>query len=125
MLTFYKIFFNSLLRKIRYKQIGRSYFNPAQSKILRQYNLEVWPGFSSSLQMLEKGILLNMDICHKVIRTDTCLDYINDLKNRCRGDFAEEIKKALQGQTIMTSYNKRTYKVDEVSFDIALTDTFP
>ena len=94
-LIFYKIFFNSLLKKIRYKQIGRNFFNPNQSKTLSQYNIEVWPGFSSSLQMLEKGVLLNVDICHKVIRTDTVLDLINDIKNRSRNDPREDIKKAL------------------------------
>ena len=32
MLQFYKIFFNSLLKKIKFKQIGRNFFNPSQSK---------------------------------------------------------------------------------------------
>eukprot|EP00347_Sterkiella_histriomuscorum_P022394 403330644 len=124
-LIFYKIFFNSLLKKIRYKQIGRNFFNPNQSKVLAQYNLEIWPGFASSLQMLQNGILLNMDICHKVIRTDTVLDFINDIKNKARGDPREEIKKALQGTTVMTTYNKRTYRVEDINFEISMKDTFP
>ena len=31
MLVFLKIFFNSLLKKIRFKQIGRNFFNPSQA----------------------------------------------------------------------------------------------
>ena len=74
--------------------------------------------------MLEKGVLLNVDIIHKVLRTDTVLDFISDIKNRCRGDVCAEIKKALIGVTILTSYNKRTYKVDDVDFDKSPKDSF-
>ena len=89
-----------------------------------QYNIEVWPGFSSSLQILENGVLLNVDICHKVIRTDTVLDLINEIKSKARGDPREEIKKTLLNTTVMTTYNKRTYKVDDIDFDVSLKDTF-
>ena len=74
--------------------------------------------------MLEQGVLLNVDICHKVIRTDTVLDLINEIKNRARGDPREEIKKTLLGTTVMTVYNKRTYKVDDIDFEKSLRDTF-
>jgi aubergine-like protein len=124
MLVFLKVFFNSLLKKIRFKQIGRNFFNPSQSTAIPAHNIEIWPGFSSSLQMLEKGVLLNVDIVHKVLRTDNVLDFIYDLKNRCRGDIASEIKKALIGVTILTSYNKRTYKVDDIDFDKSPKDSF-
>ncbi|CDW80416.1 macronuclear development protein 1 [Stylonychia lemnae] len=123
-LIFYKIFFNSLLKKIKYKQIGRNFFNPNQSVSLNQYNLEVWPGFASSLHMLQNGVMLNVDICHKVIRTETVLKLIEDIKKNCRGDLREEIKKTLIGTTVMTIYNKRTYKVDDIEFNKSLYDTF-
>jgi aubergine-like protein len=35
-----------------------------------------------------------------------------------------EIKKSLIGVTILTSYNKRTYKVDDVDFDKSPRDSF-
>ena len=31
MLVFLKVFFNSMLKKIRFKQIGRNHFNPSQA----------------------------------------------------------------------------------------------
>jgi aubergine-like protein len=77
------------------------------------------------LQVLERGILLNVDICHKVLRTDTVLDLINDLKYKNnRSDPRDEIKKALIGTTILTTYNKRTYKVDGIDFDRCPSDKF-
>ena len=74
--------------------------------------------------MLEKGVLLNVDIVHKVLRTDTVLDFIEDIKNRSRNDPQGEIRKALIGATILTSYNKKTYKVDDVDFDHSPKDRF-
>ena len=124
MLVFLKVFFNSMLKRIKFKQIGRNFFNPAQATNITHHQIEIWPGFSSSLQMLEKGVLLNVDIIHKVLRTDTVLDFISDIKNRCRGDVCAEIKKSLIGVTILTSYNKRTYRVDDVDFDKSPRDSF-
>jgi aubergine-like protein len=84
----------------------------------------VWPGFSSSINIVEKGVLLNMDICHKVLRTDSVLEIIGEIKQRSRNDPREDIKKALIGTTILTKYNKRTYKVDDVDFNRSPKDTF-
>lgn len=124
MLTFLKVFFNSLLKKIKFKQIGRNFFNPGQATKIGHHNIEVWPGFSSSLQLLEQGVMLNVDIVHKVLRLDTVLDVMGELKSRCRGDLVADIKKAMLGSTVMTSYNKRTYKIDDIDFTITPKDTF-
>ena len=74
--------------------------------------------------MLENGVLLNVDICHKIIRLDTVLELINEVKQKSRGDPREDIKRTLLGTTVMTIYNKRTYKVDDIDFDMSLKDTF-
>ena len=83
---FLKIFFNSLQKKIKFKQIGRNFFNPNKAHSLTMHQIEIWPGFSSSLNVCESGILLNMDIAHKVLRTTTVLESFKDISSRCRGD---------------------------------------
>lgn len=124
MVGFFKQFFNALLRRTRFKQIGRSHYNPQQEKLIPQHGIAIWPGFQSALQKVERGVLLNIDISHKVLRTATVLSQIEEVRNRARGDPTEAIKKMLVGQTIMTSYNKRTYKVDDIDFTISPMDTF-
>jgi len=52
MMVFFKIFFNSLLKKIKFKQIGRNHFNPAASHMINEHNIEVWPGFAAALGQL-------------------------------------------------------------------------
>jgi aubergine len=61
---------------------------------------------------------------HKVLRTQTVLSVIQELKERARGDITDAISKHLVGSTIMTTYNKRTYRIDEVDFSMSPKDTF-
>jgi len=57
--------------------------------------------------MKEQGVLLNIDVCHKVIRSDTVLDLLTQLKSTCEKkgqDWKEEIKTSLVGTTVVTRY---------------------
>ena len=57
---------------------------------------------------------------HEVIRTEkTILEELNQIKtvNESRGiDYQSEIVEYMTGQTIVTKYNNRTYKIDDVEF---------
>jgi hypothetical protein len=35
--------------------------------------------------MKESGVLLNIDVCFKVVRTDTCLALLKDLTDKAAG----------------------------------------
>lgn len=83
------------------------------------HNIKVWPGFDSRLTMKESGVLLNIDVCFKVVRTDNCLNYINDVRDKAeqRGqDGQSAVQEALTGTTVVTRYNQKTYKIDRVDF---------
>jgi len=69
--------------------------------------------------MKESGVLLNIDVCFKVVRTDNCLNYINDVRDKAeqRGqDGQSAVQEALTGTTVVTRYNQKTYKIDRVDF---------
>ena len=38
------------------------------------FRLEVWPGYVSSIARYAGGLLLQLDVSHRVLRTETCLD---------------------------------------------------
>ncbi len=106
-MNFLKIFFNSLMRGLRFETIGRKSFNSAKAHSLDAHKIKVWPGFDARLIMKETGVLLNIDVCFKVVRQDTVLDFINDLKSKCESknlDSQEEIQNALTGTTVVTRY---------------------
>lgn len=104
-MNFLKIFFNSLMRGLRFETIGRKSFNIAKAHSLDAHKIKVWPGFDARLIMKETGVLLNIDVCFKVVRQDTVLEFINDLRRKCEEknlDAQEEISLALKGTTVVT-----------------------
>lgn len=52
-LNFLKIFFNSLMRGLRFETIGRKSFNSAKAHSLDAHKIKVWPGFDARLIMKE------------------------------------------------------------------------
>lgn len=81
-MNFLKIFFNSMMRSLKFETIGQKSFNQANAHSLDAHNIKVWPGFDSRLIMKETGVLLNIDVCFKVVRTDNCLAYMGQLRDK-------------------------------------------
>jgi len=64
--------------------------------------LELWPGFVTSILQYEKNIMLGLDISHKILRTDTVYDYMNDVYMTGKGDFHDNVSKGLVGEIVLT-----------------------
>jgi len=120
----YNIIFKKILRLMKLKQIGRHYFNPALSNSIPQHNMELWPGYITAIGQHDGGSMLNIDLANKVLRTDTVLDHINNLKAKSGQHFQETVKMYLIGQVVLTRYNNKTYHIDDVAFDLSPNSTF-
>ncbi len=67
------------------------------------YRLELWPGFITSILNYDSGVLLCADISHKILRTDTVWDYLNELYSKSRGGaFHDMATKTLVGEIVLT-----------------------
>ncbi|XP_043928563.1 piwi-like protein 4 [Protopterus annectens] len=123
---FFNITFKKVLKMLSMHQVGRHYYNPADPVHIPQHKLVLWPGFSSSLMNYEAGLALSADISHKVLRNDTVLDFMNDLYNRTSDDrrFTETCTKELVGQIVLTRYNNKTYRIEDIDFSVNPTHTF-
>ncbi len=64
------------------KQIGRNHFDPSRPISIPKYNVELWPGFVTSVNINAKGIVLIAEIAHKVLRTGIHLERQFNLKNK-------------------------------------------
>lgn len=123
-LSFLKIFFNSMMRALRFETIGPKSFNSAAAHSLAAHNIKVWPGFDARMIMKERGALLNVDVAFKVVRTDSVLKYVTQLRGKAKGDWQEAIQTALTGATVVTRYNQKTYRVERVDFGMSPATTF-
>lgn len=122
----YNIIFRKVLRLLKLKQIGRHYFNPALPAQIPQHNMELWPGYITAIAEYDAGVLLNIDVAHKVLRTDNVLDHIARLRQNIRNpkDLQEAAQDYLTGQVVLTRYNNRTYHIDGIAWDLTPKSSF-
>jgi aubergine-like protein len=125
-LSLYKKFFGALVRKVDLVQIRRNFFQ--RDRAQKVENIEVWQGFSPTVNLTSIGILLNISVVHKVLRPDTAFDALSRIAQgkQSNGNYlADEYSKAFAGAVMLTRYNNdKTYIVDHVAMDKSPSDTF-
>jgi len=125
-------FYNNALRRamtlMGYEQLFRNFFDTEASIKLEQDNMELWPGYVTAIRNHDNGWMLCVETTHKVIRTRTMLEEINGIKQRnvgkSRSEVAEILKKELIGQIVLTRYNNKTYRIDDVDVDCSPSSNF-
>ena len=108
-------FFKILIRKLKLKQIGRKLFDP--SKLTTFDMFEVWPGFATSLMENAHGTMLNIDFASKIITNNIVFSVMNNIRQRSSHELEAALNRELIGQSVMTTYNRRFYRIDRVVLD--------
>ncbi|XP_044296633.1 piwi-like protein 1 [Varanus komodoensis] len=124
-LQFYNIIFRRLLKIMNLQQIGRNYYNPNDPINVPKHRLMIWPGFTTSILQYETSIMLCTDVSHKVLRSETVLDFMYSMYQQV-GElrFREMCAKELIGLIVLTRYNNKTYRVDDIDWDSNPQDFF-
>lgn len=126
----YLQFFNILTRKILgqldLKLVGTKFLDPANKSEVREFNMEIWPGILTTTSQHENQILMCVELVHKYLRKDTVLDVFRDVcqKVRDRDRYKEVFSTTIIGSIVMTEYNNKTYRVDDVRYDLRPDSTF-
>ncbi|XP_042319601.1 LOW QUALITY PROTEIN: piwi-like protein 1 [Sceloporus undulatus] len=124
-LQFYNIIFKRLLKIMNLQQIGRNYYNPTDPISIPKHRLMIWPGFTTSILQYETSIMLCTDVSHKVLRSETVLDFMYSLYEQVEEQrFREACEKELVGLIVLTRYNNKTYRIDDIAWDSNPQDTF-
>ncbi|XP_064210077.1 piwi-like protein 1 [Anguilla rostrata] len=124
-LQFYNIIFRRVLRMLNMQQIGRHYYNPSDPLNIPQHRLTIWPGFTTTILQYESSIMLCTDVSHKVLRSETVLSVMGRLRRECGPEhFPEACTKELVGLIVLTKYNNKTYRIDDIAWDHTPNNTF-
>jgi len=125
----YMQFFNLVLRRVlegmKLELVGRNYYDPSAKIMLTNHKLELWPGYETSIRQHEDSILLCCEISHKILRTDTVYEQISNISRQFPRDHKRMCEKTLLGSVVMTRYNNKTYKIDDINWDMSPLSTFP
>lgn len=120
--------FNIILRNcmddMEFQLVGREYFDPSQSLAIKNYNLEIWPGYSTSILQYEDHIMMGLDVSHKVLRSDNVWQFLKACRERFGSDWQKYFLEVILGAVVFTYYNNKPYRVDDVAFDMTPLDTF-
>ncbi|XP_019394493.1 PREDICTED: piwi-like protein 1 [Crocodylus porosus] len=124
-LQFYNIIFRRLLKMMNLQQIGRNYYNPNDPISIPNHRVIIWPGFTTSILQYETSIMLCTDVSHKVLRSETVLDFMYNLYGQVEEQrFRDTCAKELVGLIVLTKYNNKTYRVDDIDWDANPRCTF-
>lgn len=120
----YNILFDRVMKVLNFVQFGRKRFDPSAPKLIPQHKLEVWPGYVTAVDEYEDGVMLCLDVSHRVLCQSTVLEMMKQAYLSDANGFQKAVMTALLGAIVLTRYNNRTYRVDDVKFDANPLDTF-
>lgn len=118
---------NLILRRsmegLKLQLVGRNFYDPVAKIDLREHRMQLWPGYQTSIRQHERDILLCAEIAHKVMRTETVYDIFRRCQENAR-DFREDFKRHIIGLTVLTDYNNKTYRINDIDFHKTPKETF-
>ena len=92
--------------------------------MIPQHKLEIWPGYVTAVSEYEGGLMLSLDVSFKVLRSQTARDLLVDIHKQDKNKVVENAQKALIGAIVLTRYNNKTYKIDDVEFNSSPSSKF-
>lgn len=90
---FYNIVMRNLLEKMGMEQVGRHYYDRLKAVEMPQDRLTLWPGLITAIRRHEAGMMLCVEVTHKVLRNETAYDVMRDIgkdADRNPGNRSEE-----------------------------------
>ena len=80
----YLQFFNITLRKclsmMKLEELGRYFYDREKAIKMPELRLELWKGYVTSMRNYEHNVMLNVEITHKVLRQETVLQVISQMR---------------------------------------------
>ncbi|XP_059049511.1 piwi-like protein Siwi isoform X2 [Achroia grisella] len=120
--------FNIIIRKcynlLQLQLVGRDFFDPIAKIDIPEHKLQIWPGYKTTINQYEDRLLMVTEITHKVLRMDTVLQMLNEYAATKGNYFKKNFLEDIVGKIVMTDYNKRTYRVDDVTWEASPRSTF-
>lgn len=116
-LHLYNVLFKRIMYILEFKRVGRQFFNNRDPCKIPQHKLEIWPGYCVSVNEYAGGIMLCLDVQHKVLRTQTALEVMREIAERNQQRAKQLIEKEFMGTVVLTKYNNKTYVVHDIVWE--------
>lgn len=122
--TLFNLLFNRVMKALKYKRVRRQFFDEKHPVPIPQHKLEIWPGYVTVVSECAGGLMLCLDVAHRLLRTQSALEYMQDVLQTQRARAKEIISKGLVGSVVLTHYNNRSYVVHDIYWELNPTSAF-
>lgn len=86
----YNILFDRIMKTLGFVRFQRKQFDPSLPKVIPQHKLEIWPGYVTAVDEYEGGVMLCLDISHRILTSVTVHNFMADLFMSKPGNFKQE-----------------------------------
>ncbi|CAH0589121.1 unnamed protein product [Chrysodeixis includens] len=124
MIHIYNVIFKCIMKDLQLVRFGRDHFNERAAVQIPQHRLEVWPGYVTAVDEYEGGLMLTLDSTHRVLRTQTVLSFIKEVVQAEGAGWKKSMAESLVGCSVMTTYNKKLFRVDSIDDTMTPKSTF-
>jgi aubergine len=112
--------------KLKLTRVRRDLFDSSPEAIIKMKDLklQIWPGYITSIREHEHDRLMCVELAHKIIRDENCLDIFRSTEVQSTSDPQTRYKELMLGSVVMTLYNNKDYKICDVDFKQSPASTF-
>lgn len=131
MIRLYNMNMKKFLRDLKFFQVSATgaFVHASFKEMISQNSIAMVRGFKTACALHESSqILINLESVHKLIQIKNVLQEIGVIvqnAQRVRQDANSAVKNKLIGKLVVPSYNHRTYRIEDVNFDLNPQSTFP
>lgn len=122
----YNVLFDRIMNRLKFVRFNRKQFDPSAPHKIPQHKLEIWPGYVTAVAEHEGGVMLCLDVTFRVLNQRTVYDMMKEAyAGSSEANFRSSFEQAVLGAVVLTRYNNKTYRIDEVLWDMNPMSTFP
>ncbi|KAL7288194.1 piwi-like protein Siwi [Trichogramma pretiosum] len=123
-LQFFNIVVRRCLEHLKLQLVGRDYYDPSCAIDVREYKLQLWPGYITSIRQHERDVMMCVETSFKVMRQQTLYDLLTECREKNPRDFKNMYADQVLGSVVLTDYNNKTYKIDDIDWENNPKHTF-
>lgn len=120
--------FNIIMRRcldtLQMQQVGRNFYDPAAKIDMFDIEVQIWPGYITSIRQHEMDLLLCVETSFKVMRTETVYKNLRRFMRDYGPSYRQEFQQFIIGTTVLTDYNNKTYNITDVAWNQTPATTF-
>jgi len=114
------------IEKMDMVPINRGLYILDSATPIGQFPYKVINGYNTTVLPHENELLMTVNMSNKVMSSDNANEYMRQLMRNSRGGNPKDVLMAeMVGRTVLTTYNNKTYRIDDIEMNLNPQSTFP